>query len=54
MDTFGKSRSSIGWMATEVAMGESCHALYDLPIRIPATMKPRQTTPDQRIFAVLV
>ena len=54
MVTMGKSRSSIGWVVIEVAMGFSCHSVYDLPIRVPAPMKPRQTTTIQRILADLV
>ena len=54
MVTTGKSRSSIGWVVIEVAMGFSCQSLYDLAIRIPATMNPRQTTKNQRSFADLV
>ena len=52
--TMGKSMSFIGWVEMEVAIGESCHALYDLPIRIPAPMNPRQTTPNHKILADLV
>ena len=52
--TTGKSRSSMGWVVIEVAMGFSCHALYDLLMRIPAVIKPRQTTKAQTCFPVLV
>ena len=44
----------MGWVVIEVAIGFSCHALYDLPIRIPAPMNPRQTIRNHRIFADFV
>ena len=52
--TKGKSRSSMGWVVIDVAIGLFCHSRYDLPIRNPAPMKPRTTTRDQRTFAVFV
>ena len=54
MVTLGKSRSSMGWVVIEVAMGFSCHSLYDLLIRIPAPMNPRQTTRNHKVFADFV
>ena len=54
MVTLGKSRSPMGWVVIEVAIGFSCHSLYDLAIRIPAAMNPIQTTKNQRTFADLV
>ena len=54
MVTLGKSRSSMGWVEIEVAMVFSCHSLYDLLIRIPAPMIPKQTIRNHRIFADLV
>ena len=53
MVTMGKSRSSMGWVVIEVAMGFSCNSLYDFVIRIPAVMNPRQTIESHRIFADL-
>ena len=53
MVTMGKSRSSMEWVVIEVAMGFSCHSLYDLAIRIPAVINPIQTIENQRIFADL-
>jgi len=43
----------MGWVVIEVAMGFSCHSMYDLPIRIPAPMNPRQTIRTHKIFADL-
>ena len=54
MVTTGKSRSSMGWVVIEVAMGDACHSLYDLDIRNPAVMNPRQTRADQRTLAAHV
>ena len=54
MVTFGKCRSSIGWVVIEVEIGFSCHSLYDFPIRIPAPMKLRQTASTHRNFADFV
>ena len=48
MVTMGKSSSSMGWVVIEVATGDSCHSLYDLPISNPAPVKPRMTTPQSR------
>ena len=53
MVTFGKSRSSMGWVVIEVAIGCSCHSLYDLLISIPAEKNPRQTTHNQRTLTDL-
>ena len=44
----------MGWVLIEVDMGDSCQSLYDLPIRVPATINPRQTTNNQIIFASFV
>ena len=52
--TMGKSRSSMGRVVIEVAMGCSCHSLYDSPIRIPAPRNPRQTIPNHKVFADLL
>ena len=54
MVTIGKSSLSMGWVVIEVVIGFSCQSLYDLPIRIPAAVNPRQTMINQRIFADLV
>ena len=43
MVTTGKSSSSMGWVVIEVAIGFACHSQYDLPIRTPGVMKPKQT-----------
>ena len=54
MVTTGMSRSSMGWVVIEVAIGFFCHSLYDFAIRIPAEINPTQTTKNQRTFADLV
>ena len=54
MVTIGKSRSSMGWVVIEVAMGDTCHSLYDLPISTPAPTNPVQTTTNHKIFSDLV
>ena len=54
MVTMGKSRSTIGWVVIEVATGFFCQSLYDLPIKYPAPMNPRQTIQNHTNFAVLL
>ena len=44
----------MGWVVIEVAIGFSCHSLYDLAMRIADRMNPTLTTKNQRTFAVLV
>ena len=53
MVTLGKWRSSMGWVVIDVAMGCSCHSLYDLLIKAAAPRKPKQTIPNQAIFEEL-
>ena len=44
----------MGWVVIEVEIGFSCHSLYDLAIKIPAPMNPRQMMINQKILADLV
>ena len=52
--TTGKSRSEMGWVVMEVAMGDSCHPVYDSLIRTPAPRKPAQVTRIHRHFPTVV
>ena len=51
---WGNSNSSRGRVAIELEIGLSCQSDKDLPMRIPAPTKPKQTIRNQTHFSSLV
>ena len=51
--TLGKSSSDRGWVEIDVRMGEACQPVYELFMRVTATVKPATTTRLQRHLETL-